>query len=295
MKFFTFARRTLVLLYIAGALFLLPIVAGLGFGIYFLISQGGILTWALILLVSWLAAWKILAAATRKNLAISVADPTNPEPFWDDNDNAAWQKVLQLSNDIETGAQSSLSVKDFKEIIATLSEQISSHYFPTSSDPLLEVKIAELFLTAEYASKDLRELLLHQIPFHDILTINDIFFARRGYKVAKKAHAVYRIFRPVANPGAAVIGEMREFLARKAVKEVSKNSWCFINARMTEHAGKHLINLYSGKIAIKDGGEMNLSRPEFPRTVLRGAVFFVERCLDSVKGAASSIKRLGKR
>lgn len=230
--------------------FVLPLVLAVGVALLWLEEAGWLIPGLLLFAGLYICGWKFLSLATRRQ-RVSVTQlggEIAPEEFWGDGEFQCWEKVIACSRSVELGDQRIDDLRAIQEIFLSLVTEIATASFPLSSQPLLEVKAEDLLLVIEQAAEELRVHYVSQIPLHNLLTLNEIVRAKRGWQNVQKLFDAYRAVRPVTNPVSAVIHEIRALLARGAITRVSDNTTRWFQARMIELVGKQLINLYRGSV-----------------------------------------------
>ncbi len=200
----------------------------------------------------------IRASSTEIRNTAGERQEVAPEPFWNQADMSIWKTVLERAAEVERGARVMDSMEVARADLEDLAKGIATAYHPASNQPLLEVRAAHLLIAVEQVSRDLREGFLEQVPFHEVLTVNELIKAKRSVDLIQMVYNGYRMVRPMVNPVSALVGEIRGLITRRAIDKISVNSSRWMKARLVECVGKHLINLYSGQVRSDDDLEQAL-------------------------------------
>lgn len=239
------------LLFILALLFLFsPLVVAIALALLWLDHAGFLLYGLIAFATSYIIGWRLLSRATRrqKRPYTPLGGEIAPEEFWGELEHRCWEGVVIRARSIELGDEKLSDVSEVQSLFLSLLTDVATSFFPLSTQPILEVKVEDLFLVIEHAAQELRTEYISQIPLHNLLTVNEILRAKRGWDTVQKLFDAYRAVRPMANPLSALIHEVRALLARGAITRVSDNTTHWFKARMVELVGKQLINLYSGNV-----------------------------------------------
>jgi small GTP-binding protein len=240
---------------IIGTLFLgIPFIALTGAGVIYLAESNLLLWWLGGSVVCYFLGTRLwIRASSREAIdTFGGGQEVVPEPFWNQADLAIWKTVLERASEIERGDRAMDSVEEAKADLENIARVIASAYHPRSNQPLLEVRAAHLLMAVEHVSRDLRVGFLEQVPFHEVLTVNELMKAKRSIDLIQMVYNGYRLVRPMVNPVSALVGEIRGLITRRAFDRISVNSSRWMKARLVECVGKHLINLYSGQVRSED-------------------------------------------
>lgn len=126
---------------------------------------------------------------------------------------------------------------------------------PAEKDPLWNFTVPEALALVEHVSRELRPLVVDNIPLGDRLTVAQvmrIYRWRSVIDVAEKAYDVWRVVRLV-NPVAAVTNEARERLTKKLYSSVRSELETRLTHGYITEVGRAAIELYSGRLRLSSG------------------------------------------
>ncbi len=238
----------------AGVLLLLffgPFLAYIGFGTLWLYEQG----WIIPAVLGWIAAGGLFAllAARWTTSARTILPPLDwdaPHTF-SPLDRSAWQIVEDEAQASEALAMEALIDGDrYIETGRVLLQKLAVHYHPESNHPLDEVPVVELLGALELAAEDLGKLT-RQVPGGDLITIAHWRKAMQMANYLNKANDLYALVSPFLNPlsGLTRIGT-RELIVKPAWKNMQQNVLRWFFQAYVNRMGVHLIELFSGRLAI---------------------------------------------
>jgi hypothetical protein len=239
-------RTAVLLLLLIG-----PIVAYIGFGTIWLYERG----WIIPAVVGWIAAgglFAILAArwTTSARTVLPPLDWEAPRTF-SPLDREAWRIVEAEAQASEALPMEAMIDGDrYVEIGRLLFNKLAVHYHPDSKHPLDEVPVLELLGALELAAEDLARLT-RQIPGGDIVTLAHWRKAMQVANYINKANDLYALVSPFLNPlsGLTRIGT-RELIVKPAWKNMQQNILRWFFQAYVNRLGVHLIELFSGRLAI---------------------------------------------
>ncbi|WP_337177604.1 GTPase [Paludisphaera sp.] len=238
----------------SGVLLLLlvgPVLAYIGFGTIWLYERG----WIIPAVVGWIAAgglFAILAArwTTSTRTVLPPLDWDAPRTF-SPLDREAWRLVEEEALAAEAlPMEAMIDGERYVDVGRILLQKLAVHYHPDSKHPLDDVPVVELLGALELAAEDLARLT-RQIPGGDIVTLSHW---RRAMQVANyfnKANDLYALVSPFLNPlsGLTRIGT-RELIVKPAWKNMQQNILRWFFQAYVNRLGAHLIELFSGRLAI---------------------------------------------
>ncbi|WP_165243893.1 GTPase [Paludisphaera soli] len=211
--------------------------------------------WIIPGVLAWIAAggaFAILAArwTTSTRTVLPPLDWDAPRTF-SPQDRAAWSIIEQEAQASEALSMDALIDGDrYIETGRTLMARLATHYHPDSAHPLDEVPLVELLSALELAAEDLAKLT-RQIPGGDLITISHWRRAQQLSNYISKANDLYALVSPFLNPlsGLTRIGT-RELIVKPAWKNMQQNLLRWFFQAYVNRMGVHLIELFSGRLAI---------------------------------------------
>jgi len=244
--------------------------------------------WPMGLGVVWVASYTLgymLADRwTRSGSPILPPLDWNAPRTFSPKDRAAWEIVERTAQGAETLDVETLSGMDiYVETGQTLADALARHYHPTSQDPVENVPIIELLSALELAAEDLASLC-REIPGGEILTPGHCKQAAQAANYIQKANDIYSIVLPFFSPttGLARYGAQK-LISGPAWKRVRQSLLRWFYRAYVNRLGHHLVELYSGRLAIGAENYRRLSKrveearaedgatPARPRAAIVGA------------------------
>jgi predicted GTPase len=238
-----------------------PVLAYLGFGALWLMERG----WLLIAGALWVASGIVFAflasrwtRSTRPLLPPLDWDaPKTFSPF----DRKAWKLVEEESEKGDALSMEALSGFDvYMETGRRLTRRLAEHYHPLSSAPIEHVPVVELLTALELAAEDLNRLC-RQIPGGDLITPAHWKTAVQAAGYIQKANDIYSYLLPIFRPttGLARLGA-QQLVGKPAWKNMQQNVLRWFFCAFVNRLGTHLIELYSGRLAIGTDQYRKLTR-----------------------------------
>ena len=136
------------------------------------------------------------------------------------------------------------------EVGRRLATKLAEHYHPTSEDPIQLLPVVDLLTALELASEDLNQLC-KQVPGGDMITPGHWKKAVRVANYIQRANDIYSYLLPIFSPmtGLARLGS-QHLMVKPAWKNMQQNLLRWFFRAYVNRLGAHLIELYSGRLAI---------------------------------------------
>jgi uncharacterized protein len=238
-----------------------PILAYMGFGAYWLVQRG----WAIPAFAIWVAAgivFGFLANRWTKNQReiLPPIDWDAPETFGT-HDKLAWDLVEREANRSDAIDMESLSGFDiYIDTGRSLASRLAAHYHPLSTNTIEHVPVVEILTALELAAEDLSRLC-RQFPGGDLVTYAHWKKAVAASGLLSKANEIYGYLLPVFQPftGLVRLGTQK-LMVQPAWKNMQQNVLRWFFRAYVNRLGTHLIELYSGRLAIGADGYRKLRR-----------------------------------
>ncbi len=234
-------------------LFVGPYLIFMGFGFLWLLERGRVwvLVAATLSILSGIAVALLMARWTKSTRSfLPPLDWDAPHTF-SDFDRQAWTLVEAEAEHADTLDMAKLY--QFQTYIDTgqrLANRLAAHYNPLTADPLERVAVVELLTALELAAEDLTRLC-RQVPGGDLVTPADWKKAVVAANYIQKASDLYTYLLPLFNP---VTGLPRlasqHLMVKPAWKNMQQNLLRWFFRAFVNRLGTHLIELYSGRLAI---------------------------------------------
>jgi predicted GTPase len=228
-----------------------PILAYIGFGALWLMERH----WLLIAGALWIASgivFAILAARWTKSTRelLPPIDWDAPQTFAP-TDRQAWELVEQEAEQGDAIAMDALSGADiYIETGRRMARRLAEHYHPLSKDPIENVPVLELLTALELAAEDL-DSLCRQVPGGDLVTPAHWKQAVQVAGYIQRANDIYSYLLPIFSPmtGLVRLGT-QQWMVKPAWRNMQQNLLRWFYRAYVNRLGTHLIELYSGRLAI---------------------------------------------
>lgn len=237
----------------AGGLLTLPFLALLPAGYAWLWERG--------LLLYWLGAaafCSVVAALVWRrwqHRASTVSQPTEarPDPTWSPRDQAAFAEVEAIAEAVDGKI-----LTDSEALFALarrIVESVARHYHGEGEQAVLAFTLPEALLLSERVSRDLRRLIIENVPASHVLKLGHLVrgYGWRGYLGhAQRLYAAYRAVRPIVNPLQALLLEIRGHLTGEILSALTEATTTRIARLITLEIGRGAIDLYSGRLRLSE-------------------------------------------
>lgn len=184
-------------------------------------------------------------------------DPILPPIDWDapktftPRDRQAWKMVQQEAEGSETGSMQRLTTIDtYLDVGKRLASAVAKHYHPDSSHPVEHVPVVDILTALELAAEDLGRLC-REVPGGDMLTPAHGKRAVQAADYLSRANQIYGYLLPIFQPaaGLARLGASK-LMTEPAWRSMQTNLLRWFYRAYVNRLGTHLIELYSGRLAI---------------------------------------------
>ena len=226
-----------------------PVVAYVIFGALWLHEHG----WLLIAGGIWVftgVIFGILGARWTR-----AVNPVLPPINWDAPqtfakiDRDAWTLVEAEADAGDNVSLDKLTVFDlYIDTGRRLAKRLAEHYHPFAADPLETVPIVDLLTALELAAEDLNQLCRH-VPGGDMVTPAHQRVLRRLAIFA--ANDIYSFLLPIFSPVSGLVRlGTQQWMVKPAWRDMQQNLLRWFFRAYVNRLGMHLIELYSGRLAI---------------------------------------------
>ncbi len=246
-------------------LFVGPMAAYIGLGALWLKDHGwgfyGFAIWAALGTVAYFLA---VRWTRDREAVLPPIDWDSPRTF-SNHDKLAWDLVEQEAETSETLPMESLTNVDvYVETGKKLVARLAAHYHPLSTNPVEHLPVVQILTALELAAEDL-EALCREVPGGDMVTASHWKKAVQAAGWISKANEVYGYLLPLFQPttGLVRLGTTK-LLTQPAWKSMQHNVLRWFFRAYVNRLGIHLIELYSGRLAIGAEGYRKLTRKARP-------------------------------
>jgi hypothetical protein len=229
------------------------VLAYVGLGMLWLWERGWV--YCTVAAIAWVIAgvgFSILASRWTKTSRplLPPLDWSSPQTF-SPLDRDAWKIVQDEADQGETLTFDVLLGADvYIDTGRRLMKRLVEHYHPLTPHPFDDVPVIELLTAFELAAEDLTGLC-RQVPGGDMISASHW---RKAVQVAgyiTKANDLYAFVSPFLNPitGLTRLGT-REWIVKPAWKSMQQNVLRWFYEAYVNRLGMHMIELFSGRLAI---------------------------------------------
>lgn len=239
-------RAGLLLLLLVG-----PILVYIGLGALWLGERGWLIHGSLIWIGIGVLFGLLAERWTReKKPVLPPIDWEIPATF-SPQDRQAWDIVEAEAERGDDLPMEDLSNPDtYMETGKRLARNLAAHYHPNSQDPVEHVAIVELMSALELAAEDLGRLC-RQVPGGDLITPAHWKRAVQVSGYISRANDIYTYVMPLVQPWTGLVRlGTQQLMVKPAWKNMQHNLMRWFWRAYVNRLGTHLIELYSGRLAI---------------------------------------------
>ncbi len=237
--------------WVLGVLLVGPVLAYVGFGALWLMEHGWLFGAGALWIASGIVFAVLAARWTRaQRELLPPLDWDAPHTF-SQFDRESWTLV---EDEAERGdALGMRALSEFDTYIDTgrrLARRLAERYHPLTTDPFENVPFVELLTALELAAEDL-DHLCRQVPGGDLITAAHYKKAVQVAGYIQKANDIYSYLLPIIRPlsGLVRLGT-QQWMVKPAWKDMQQNLLRAFFRAYVDRLGTHLIELYSGRLAI---------------------------------------------
>ncbi len=238
---------------IMAVVFLLPWLALIGLGGYWLWQQGwiyqglGILS-ANVALVYGLLHWR---SHTAKPVFVEPFS-IQPNPNWPDKAQLAWAELKPLTErwQSETNflTDSSKALKLTNEVLML----VARHFNADSKYPVLEFPLPYLLKLIVLVCEDIQHEVLDKIPGSHAVRVGDLLRAKQAVDTLNNLKSIFNVGNWLFNWSGAALAKARTSLFSKGMNTVTNEISQRLISAYINKLGYYAIQLYSGQITLDD-------------------------------------------
>jgi len=257
---------------IVAVLFLLPWLALIVLGFYWLWQQGwiypgiGILS-ANVALVYALLRWRGKAAKPVFIEPFTV----QADPNWPDKAQLAWRELEALSESRQTETDlltdSGKALKLTNEVLTL----VARHFHADSKYPVLEFPLPYLLKLIVLVCNDIQHDVLDKIPGSHAVRVGDLLRAKQTVDSLNKLKALFGVGNWLFNWSGAALAKARGLLISKGLNAVTDELAKRLISAYINKLGYYAIQLYSGQISLDDMLATDLLTPASRQDMVDGA------------------------
>jgi hypothetical protein len=238
-----------------------PFLAYLVFGSLWLFTHGWLLPASLIWTGSGVVFYVLAERWTKDTrMVLPPIDWEAPQTF-SPMDRKAWEIVQEEAENTESVPMEQLLTADAMfDTGKALARRLAEHYNPSSGDLVESVPLVEMLAAIELAAEDL-EALCRQVPGGDLLTSGHMKKAVVAAGYLQKANEIYGYLLPIFNPISGLPRlASQHLMVKPAWRDMQTNLLRWLYRAYINRMGAHLVELYSGRLAIGTDKYRRLTR-----------------------------------
>ncbi len=243
-------------------LWLLPVIALLPLGVFWLWRSGFWLWWLAAMLVFSTAGYTLQRWLLRRDRLLMSGATTQADQHWPPKADGAWRAVEHLAETLDPQDWPLSEGDRLWALGQNTLDVVARYYHPQEEHPLLELTVPHTLLIIERASRDLRTTITEQVPLSHRLTMGDLIRVWRWKDSAERLAQLYRAGRLVVNPVNALLSEVWGHLRDQAYDQAWKETWRWLLREYVYKVGYYAIELYSGRLTLADAAPEAKATPD---------------------------------
>jgi uncharacterized protein len=244
---------------IALLLWLLPVIALLPLGAWWLWQSGNLPWWLTALVGCSTAGYGLQWWLRRRDRRLLAGAQTGPDTHWPPRSRAAWDAIETMAEAVRPEDWPLSDGPRLWTLGRDALQEVALIYHPKVERPLLELTLPHTLLIIERACRDLRTEIAGQLPLSHRLTLGDLVRAYRWKAAAGRLLDLYRAGRLVVNPASALLSEVWERLRRESFNAAWSDLHRWLLQEYVRKVGFYAIELYSGRLTLTEGESATLT------------------------------------
>jgi len=238
---------------ILGSLLLLPAIALIGFGLYFLWLQDwlyygiGVISACVGLFYS-LTKWR---SHQKKPIIIKPIE-ISPNPNWSDDALEAWSELKKFSKNYSAKTDLLSTPDKALRLTNEVLQLVARHFNSKSKYPVLEFPIPYLLKLISLVCGDLQREVLDKIPGSHAIQVGALVSTKDYIDKAKKLKSMVSVINELFNWPGAALSEARTILMDKGFNLIREELLQRLLSAYISKLGYYAIQLYSGQITLDD-------------------------------------------
>lgn len=228
----------------------LPLAAIPLAGVVWLWQTGYLAYWLLLLAICGGCALVLQLWLARTDKRRTPEARTGPNGNWSSTAEGAWAQVEALAQSADP-AEYALSDGSALWLLGQHAlERVAGHFYPDKERPLLELTVPHALLIIERASRELRQEIVHTVPFSHRLSLGNLVRARRLQQTATRYHNAFRMGRALISPASALYQEFSRAVGGHILDYGSERMQRWLLQEYVRKVGFYAIELYSGNLLL---------------------------------------------
>ncbi len=241
------------LTWVIAIILLLPWLALIGLGGYWLWLQDWLYYGSGILLASIALAYALGQLHRRHNRPLFItAVHIEANPNWTARELQAQQSVAALSRQWQQDTKVLTDTRRLMTLSNQVIAEVAKHYHAESDYPILEFPLPYLLKLVVLVCEDIQHEVLDKIPGSHAIRVADLIRAKQAVDAVGKAKSWLSVGNWLFNWPGAALGKAQGLLFNQGLTRVIKE----INQRLIhtyiDRLGYYAIQLYSGQITLDD-------------------------------------------
>jgi uncharacterized protein len=248
--------RVVAVVIAAVPLVLLPVL-----GTVWLWQSGALLWWLLAVLLAAAVGLALNRVAVAREQRALPESTTQPGAHWPAEAERCWAKVEQLAQDATPREWPLSDGAALMRLARQVLVMVAGHFHPRSDQPLLEMTLPHTLAIIERAARELREDIVHNIPFSHRLSLGTVARAKDFGALLKRHEGWFRAGRAILAPQSALVAELRRAVVDELAAHGSERVQTWLLREYIRKLGYHAIDLYGGLVRIEDAAPLELPDP----------------------------------
>lgn len=238
---------------VLAVLFLLPWLALIGLGGYWLWQQGWLYQGLGILSANMALGYALLHWRRRSAKPLFI-EPIEIQlnPNWPDKAQLAWQELKPLTERWQTEADLFTDPGKALKLTNEVLTLVARHFHADSRYPVLEFPLPYLLKLIVLVCEDIQHDVLDKIPGSHAVRVGDLLRAKQAVDTFNKFRSVFEVGNWLFNWSGAALAKARSLLIGKGLNSVTNEISQRLISAYINKLGYYAIQLYSGQLTLDD-------------------------------------------
>ncbi len=235
-----------VLLSVSVVLLILPWLALIAAGIYWLWQHAYLTEAVAVFCAVYALAW-LTIRGLRKRQGLLVLPVVKPDDAWPPAATEIWSKLDKMAEQIDPKDYPLTDSFRILELAKQVTVEVARHYSTKSERAELDVPLRNILFIAEQVCRDIRQMLDEKVPFSHLLTVGNGLELWRWKDRMASGHLAYRVGKLLLSPIASIPRELGQFFAGKASAYPKGMIERWLLQTLIKKIGYYAIAMYSGQ------------------------------------------------
>jgi hypothetical protein len=228
---------------------LLPWLALAVLGGFWLWQNGQLLPWLGAASALSMAAWMVSLTLQKKHAKLAAQLPTfKPEQLWTPAADAAWRNIEAIADTLDPAHYPLSEPARLLPLAHRLIVEVARQFKPKAKQAEFDAPLPSLLLIVERVSRDMRELLIEQVPASHLLTLEDGLAVWRWKERIQQMLKLAGLGRMAVNPVGGLMAELRSVVFGRITRYPLAELERWLLQTFARKVGYYAILLYSGQL-----------------------------------------------